>query len=268
MLSRWILSALALVSPSHPAPHRGSARVAGSYRLHVPASVPNGTPMPLVVAFHGAGASALQTERGSGLSALADRAGFVVVYPEGRGRAWAGNDADVRLVRAVIDEVSSKVAIDPRRVYATGISSGAVMAARAVCALPETFAALATVSAAFAPATTCMPSRPVPVLAFHGRADRVVPLAGRSGARPLVPAGAWAAAWAARNGCLTEPLIATRTPGVETLMWGGCAGDARVVLEVVDSLGHAWPGDPTDARSASPIDATAEIWDFFAAVRR
>src|SRR5207237_1904893 len=71
------------------------------YRLHVPTGAPNG-PLPLVVAFHGAGSNAARQERASGLSALADRAGFAVVYPEGRALYWSVDAADERFVREVV----------------------------------------------------------------------------------------------------------------------------------------------------------------------
>jgi polyhydroxybutyrate depolymerase len=240
-----------------------SSGIVRRYRLHVPPGAPVGAPLPLVVAFHGAGSTTAQQERASGLSELADRERFVVAYPEGRDRQWTADVRDARFVRDLVADVAAQRPIDARRVYATGISSGAAMAERAVCELPDLFAALATVAGAFDAAGGCRTGRSVPVLAFHGRADVVVPFVGRTGARPLASAVSWAAGWAARDGCLPTPAVVVRTPGVATWMWGGCPGGADVVLEVVDDLGHAWPGDPTDRRGASPIDATAEIWDFF-----
>ncbi|AHG87859.1 lipoprotein [Gemmatirosa kalamazoonensis] len=223
------------------------------YRLHVPRGAPN-EPLPLVVAFHAAGSSAERQERASGLSALADREGFVVVYPEGRARHWRADDGDERFVRAVVAEVERRVRIDPRRVYATGVSNGATMAERAGCAMSDLFAAIATVAGVYRVDATCAASQPVPVLAIHGARDRLAPVSAAEG---------WVASWTARNGCAPSP-AAVQGPGVTTRAWGGCAAGADVVLDVLWTVGHGWPGDPSDpAVRASPLDATGAIWAFF-----
>lgn len=236
------------------------------YRLHVPTSVSetaSGAPRALVVAFHAAGSSTRQQERASGLSALADRAGFVVVYPEGRGGAWAGDSADERFVRAVVADVATRVRVDPRRVYATGISNGALMADRAACGMGDLFAAIATVAGTYEiDADACRPARPVPVLAVHGLRDRLAPYAGRPGRWTGVEA--WATAWAARNGCATAPATRVET-AITTRAWTPCAAGGDVVLHTVPALGHAWPGDPTVPAARSALDATAAMWVFFAA---
>src|SRR5262245_45761971 len=55
------------------------------YRLHVPKNYQQGTTMTLVLNLHGLNESAAQQERLSNMSAKADQAGFIVVYPEGVG---------------------------------------------------------------------------------------------------------------------------------------------------------------------------------------
>jgi polyhydroxybutyrate depolymerase len=139
------------------------------------------------------------------------------------------------------------------------------MAYRAACELGDVFAAVATVAGAIPASTSCRSPRPVPLLALHGRDDRVVPLGGRGGSQPLVAAADWSASWAAHNGCAPDASVSTATPGVQTRAWPACPAGADVVLTTIDGLGHAWPGDPTDRRSAAPIDASATIWAFFAA---
>jgi polyhydroxybutyrate depolymerase len=233
------------------------------YRLHVPPQAADGRALPLVVVFHGAGATVDQQERASGLSALADREGFVVAYPEGVRRRWAvapgvRAEDEVRFVRDLVADVSRQLPIDARRVYATGISNGGAMAGRVACDLAGVFAAVATVAGAYPPADECHPSRPVPVLAFHGLADRVVPYAGRAGAAPVE---AWAATWAARDGCAAEPAVDRSTPGLVTRRWSACAGGAEVVLHAIAGLAHDWPGE--FGRGPTPIAASSAMWAFF-----
>lgn len=63
-------------------------RVSGvrrSYFVHVPAGSDGTTPLPVVLALHGAFSTARKFKRESGLSRLADREGFLVVYPQGIG---------------------------------------------------------------------------------------------------------------------------------------------------------------------------------------
>lgn len=211
--------------------------------------------MPLVVAFHAAGVTAAHHERASRLSALADREGFVVVYPEGRRRHWEADAADEAYVRAVIADVARRVPIDERRIYATGVSNGATMAERAACTMSDVFSAVATVAGVYG-AATCAPVRPLPVLAIHGARDRLAPIAA---------AEAWTSSVVAGRGCDPQPAT-LNGQGISTRAWTGCAAGADVVLDVLWSVGHGWPGDPTSrALRTAPLDAAAAIWAFFAA---
>jgi polyhydroxybutyrate depolymerase len=63
------------------------AGVTRSYLLRVPAALGPG-PAPLVLVFHGGGGNGPGTEQLTRFSALADREGFLVAYPEGLGRNW------------------------------------------------------------------------------------------------------------------------------------------------------------------------------------
>jgi len=109
---------------------------ARTYLVHVPPRVSEGRPLPVVLAFHGGGGNAAGFKAYAGLDALADREGFVVVYPDGSGRlgrrlltwnaggccgyAAAQNVDDVGFALAVLRDVARNVSIDPARVYSTG----------------------------------------------------------------------------------------------------------------------------------------------------
>lgn len=239
------------------------------FLLHVPASLSANRPPALVLNFHGLGATASQQERLSGMSTVAEREGFIVVYPEGVNKAWhAGSgpkaQADLDFIKALIDELTSRYEIDAKRIYATGISNGAGMANRVACDMAEEIAAIATVAGAYSRWWDCSPSRPVAVLAFHGLEDRIVPYEGSEHGRFVPAIREWAAGWAELNGCEDGVSETDLSPGVRRREWLGCDGSAAVVLITLDDHGHSWPGSDRLPRITSQsVDATHLMWDFF-----
>ena len=163
------------------------------YFLYVPASAHHGRAAPLVLVFHGGGGRAAGIAPHTGFSRLAEREGFVAVYPEGVGGRWndgrgyAATHDDVGFIRALLETLGRELGTDARRVYATGISNGAMFSYRLACDLPGAFAAVAPVAGAM-PADlvpSCAHTAPVSVIAFQGTADPLMPYAGgesRSGA--------------------------------------------------------------------------------------
>jgi polyhydroxybutyrate depolymerase len=81
----------------------------------------------------------------------------------------AGVD-DVAFIRALIDRVTRQYAIDPHRVYAAGMSNGAMMTELLGCRLANGVAAIAPVAGPMPEPLEagCRPARPVPVLEIHG----------------------------------------------------------------------------------------------------
>src|SRR5438132_1642681 len=96
--------------------------------VNVPPGVSAARRLPLVLALHGAGGTGREMDRGTGLSGLADRAGFVAVYPSAAWKLWniaasPGKPDDIAFIQTVLDTVESQVCIAPDRVYATGGSN-------------------------------------------------------------------------------------------------------------------------------------------------
>jgi predicted peptidase len=130
---------------------------------------------PLVLFLHGAG------ERGSDVNAvrrhgppkLVDQGKefpFILVSPQcPEDESWS-----VPVVRALLDEVQDRYAVDSSRVYLTGLSMGGNGTWRLGTMCPERFAALAPVCGWGDPDRVCV-LKDVPVWVFHGRKDRVVP---------------------------------------------------------------------------------------------
>jgi polyhydroxybutyrate depolymerase len=229
--------------------------------------------MPLVINLHGLNSNAAQQERLSGMSRKADAAGFIVAYPEGLGdpQTWhfgPGTEgaADLAFAHDLIMGLEQRLDIDSARIYATGISNGAQMANHLGCEMADVVAAIAPVSGGYFRAQRCDPIRPVPVIAFHGTADRVLPYAGQG--QLLLPVRDWAAHWAAHNGCGASPTISFQHGQVTGATWGGCHAGADVVLYTIDGGGHTWPGSKIALGlgiTTQDISATDTIWEFFAA---
>jgi polyhydroxybutyrate depolymerase len=236
-----------------------------AYRLVVPADVRE--PIPLVLVFHGFASTPARIRASSSFDALAGAEGFAVAFPQGAGLvpAWR-TDAetsapDVAFARAIVDDVAATVDIDPTRVYAAGMSNGGGMAGRLACDASDVFAAVGVVAAAHR-SSECSPGRPVPVIAFHGDADPIVPLSGVPGIAEDVVG--WLEARAVDNRCDVVPAEERVADDVVELAWSGCEAD--VVLYLVEGGGHVWPGPARSERldeDPSELSATVAIWEFF-----
>jgi polyhydroxybutyrate depolymerase len=251
------------------------------YLLYVPRTYDPKKPTPLVISMHGAMLWPAAQMAITRWNRVADQHGLIVVYPAGSfgrlARAWPvdserGRRAEVRYISDLIDELERSYNIDRRRIYANGLSNGGAMAFVLSCTLSGRIAAVGTVAAAeTVPWTWCPETRPVPLIAFHGTADPIVPYGGGtawSAKRPFPSVRAWTANWAARNGCTAPPVESETAPDVARLQYGGCVNDADVVLYTVARGGHAWPGGTPLPRwivgpTTNGVDATAEMWEFF-----
>jgi polyhydroxybutyrate depolymerase len=140
------------------------------------------------------------------------------------------------------------------------------MANRLGCDLSDLIAAIAPVSGAYLFWQDCHASRPVPVLAFHGTGDAIVPYGGTGNDNVLPPVKEWASDWASRNACQAASNIIYQSGDVTGEAWEACQEGASVVLYTIEGGGHTWPGSPLlEAFTTDEINATDIIWEFFKA---
>lgn len=233
------------------------------YRIYVPERVQE--PAPLVIAMHGNGTDRNSFADKSGFDEVADREGWLVVYPDadaGVGGVWNGGFSqrskdidDVAFLVALVDKLSAQYPVDLSRVYATGLSGGGMMAYRLACEEPGLLAAIAPVGATMV--GECDPEVPVPVLHIHGADDTRIPIAGRAD-REFPPVADVVRAWSEFDGCDPEPRVATE--GVATITsWGGCDSGAEVQFYAVEGVGHDYPR----ADQGDPLESRDIIVDFF-----
>jgi polyhydroxybutyrate depolymerase len=156
-----------------------------SFLLHVPPSYTGAVPVPLVLDLHGFTSNSSEQAGLSGFREKSNQVGFIVAWPQGVRDSWNAfgccgtadllNIDDPAFLRAVVARISQLGRIDSKRVYITGLSNGGFMTHRMACVAADIFAAAAPVSAPLNTNTsTCRPSRPITVVAFHGLNDGIV----------------------------------------------------------------------------------------------
>jgi polyhydroxybutyrate depolymerase len=175
---------------------------------------------------------------------------------------------DVGFIREVIHRMEHQASIDPKRIFATGMSNGAMMSWRLACEAPEIRAIAPVAGTDNTPA--CKPPRPVPVIEFHAANDDHVPFNGGVGIGPshtdFVSVPATQAKWVQIDHAAAQP------KRVLTVAGAHCdrhSGPAPVELCVTDTGGHSWPGGGTQQERKQPsmaISANDLMWNFFSSL--
>jgi polyhydroxybutyrate depolymerase len=239
------------------------------YYLHVSESTQSSA--PLVVNMHGYLSNPTMQSQWSQLNDAAEARGIITAHPEGLDNSWNAGVCcgtsqingvdDIGFIRAVVADIQAAACVDPQRIYATGLSNGGFMSNRLGCEAADLFAAVAPVVGALRiPLEECMPERPMPIFAFNGVQDPLVPYA---------DAVATIDRWVELEGCDAEPTV-EQLEGGHCDVYSGCEGDGDVRFCTLDPMGHCWPGgDPNLCYSfigphSDAVDATARMLDFFA----
>ncbi len=178
--------------------------------LHVPTGYDGTRQLPLVLDIHGYTSFATEQLDRSKWDEMADKETFVVVAPDGVDEAWnaggLGDSSidDVGFIRAVVDDVASKLCIDEKRVYATGHSNGGAMTHKLGCEAADLFAAIAPICGWTS--GSCNPSRPIAVAAVRALEDSTVQYNG-GGIAPSAEADL--AVWLNADECADMPVVSS-----------------------------------------------------------
>jgi polyhydroxybutyrate depolymerase len=256
-----------------------SGTTSRTYILHIPTGYEGAMATPVVLAFHGFGLNARQMADYTRLPALADQQGFILVTPDGTGapQHWnwrkASTDADdERFVSDVLAKLGADLCLDQDRIFSVGFSDGAAMSRVLACDLADRFAAIGVVAS---PSVPCVAA--VPMIAFHGTADPLVPFEGGvvpaavGGGGTFPPVRRSVSEWARALGCDGLPTISRPTATVELSTFIRCKlGNGDVLLYTLVGGGHTWPGSAPlpvaqYGETNGDADATSTIWQFFVA---
>jgi len=252
------------------------------YYVHVPKNYDNSKPVPLHVTFHGLNAPCIKS--GGTYNILKDEAekrGYILVAPCGSSSLLGvGYNAgtccgfnknskvdEFAFVREVIDDVSSKLCVDPEKIWASGFSNGAMLSEVLACKMGDVFKAVTSVSGvvelrpgnegglqACDDAVNGTAKRAA-VLNVHGNADPVVPWQSDPVLGfPGIPKDMQA--WADRSGCKTDPVTIFEQGKYTIQRWSDCMDGKHMDLVKVAGGGHAWPHD-------ADFDTTTYLHDFF-----
>lgn len=242
--------------------HNGQKR---EYMVYIPPSYEADEPVPLLMNFHGFGASASDYMAYADLRELADSKKFILVYPQGScigGMShWnpcpVGGDNkseadDFGFIEAMIDQITSEYQVDMKRIYAAGYSNGGMMAYGLAHYKSELIAAIASVSGTMLDCVGPEVS-PKPVVHFHGTADSVIPYEGNSyynSAQAVVDY------WVGINNTLNEPTVSSDN-GIDTYLYEPAKDGIAVAHYKFNESDHIWFNETFQGKSTAQL-----IWGF------
>ena len=258
------------------------------YFLYLPPNLKPNQKYPAVVVLHGATANAQYAARMANFFEMARRDEAILVFPNGTGLyrhavlTWNAkhccgyakehNIDDLGFLSQMVEELIGNHSVDETRIYMTGISNGAMMAHWFACHHSEKVRAIAPVAGNLN-LFEQSPTKPIPVMAFHGTADKHSPYDGGSGSatkypREDKPVKEGIQFWVQHNQCNTIPQTETFEDVVQEIYSGGQSG-SEVILYTIQDGGHSWPGGREGIRFGNmdpptqSISASQLIWDFF-----
>jgi poly(hydroxyalkanoate) depolymerase family esterase len=259
-----------------------------SYKLYVPSTY-RGQPIPLIVMLHGCSQSPDDFATGTRMNDAAELHGCLVAYPAQNSAAnlqrcwnWFNETHQRRdagepsLIAGITHAVMREYSVDPRRVYAAGLSAGGAAAAIMAKTYPDLYAAVGVHSGLACGAARDMPSafaamrrgsiglhdgsrsRLVPTIIFHGDRDNTVN--SRNGDA--------VAAQTAHLAALSVRVEKGRALGGHTYsrtLHVDASGRTVVEHWVIHGADHAWSGGCAAGSYTDPRgpDATAEMLRFF-----
>ncbi len=289
----WLADSKAIKTPGDYARKISSGGLERTYYIHTPKSYKPGQASPVVLVFHGGGGNPNQVRFDSQMDELANRKNFISVYPAGTGPVpdrlltWNGNFCcgyaqknkidDLSFVRHLLDDLAQIAKVDKRRVYATGLSNGAIMTYRLASQLSDRIAAIAPIAYQVNVNEFGAPPRAVSVMHFHGVYDRHAAYNGGPGPDALIQkienkaVNETIVTWVKHDRCPGKPAKEERIGKAHGVFYGPGSQAAEVVLWTLEDGGHTWPGGRATAGELklnlghinTDISASEKMWDFF-----
>jgi polyhydroxybutyrate depolymerase len=274
--------------------HNGIER---TYYLHLPRNFSGSTSFPLVMILHGGKGDGRKIAENFGFNKIADREGFVAVYPNGIDSRWNDgrgatfnkkegieNIDDVGFLSSLIDTMIANYKIDANRVFITGVSNGGMMTFRLGCEITSKLTAIAPVIANISKniVGSCAPKSFLPVLIMNGTDDPLVPWKGgqvkflwREMGEVLSTENS-VRFWVEHNKCFEKPVTETLPDTdpeddsrVKVVTYKNKEDNIEVVLYAIVGGGHNIPGGKTPdisfllGNKNNDINAAEVIWKFF-----
>jgi len=240
------------------------------------------------MALHGLGGTGEGTMKLTGFNEVADKEGFVVVYPDGLNRLWKCNgfsDDDVNFLSSLIDYLEESLNLDKNRIYVAGMSNGGLMCYRLATEIPDKIAAIAPVVASMTSyqEENFSPPKAISVLIMNGTEDPIMPWnGGNIVIKSEVKFGSVISTydtvkfWVENNNCSSEAEIKDmedKDPGdgakVREEIYPGGDNNTEVILYAIEGGGHNWPGafrygsEERIGKTCYDIDGSEVIWEFF-----
>lgn len=284
-------------STFHTFNHDGRER---SYYLYIPSKWDKKTPLPVVFLFHGGGGGGRGSLYYYELEPKAEKEGFLLVAPNGTGEndhvlltwnvefgfgyAQKNKVNDTGFVNALLDDLMTRFPIDEKRIYATGLSNGAIFCHFLAAQPGNRFAAIAPVVGTAGGRdpeekdfhVPPKPQTPVSVLILQGLIDKSVPIEGglqkKSIADPKVMMSASDTIdfWVQANGCnISLPPVIDKQKNATLHHFSGGKNGTEVSAWVIHDMGHAWPGSTRVPRKkwsdkpSATFPGNDIIWEFF-----
>ena len=307
-----VISSIAAASICHAEPSQFSLTmktegesVERKYWLYAPISLKS--PSALVIVLHGYSSSAETIMAYSQMNEIADENGFLVAYPQGSldsrnnpffnvGYEFHSDNTtnDVAFIEGVVEQIQARYAVDPKQIFATGMSNGGDMSYLLACRSSDVFRAVAPIAGSMMIRTMqqCEANTATPILAISGTDDPVTLYAG-----DRENSGGWGSyAGQPETVKFWVDQMRLQKTGSQTLnnshqplffadstviceRHSSADNDVEMLFYRVDGGGHDWPGAKTadwwDLRRYAglygmgfgknrDISASKEIWDFFA----
>ncbi len=245
--------------------------------------------VPLLIGLHGFGDDAANFS-GICMSAIADTANYIAVYPEAtpdavlQSNAWnsgastgvvvVNNGVDDKgFINRLMDTIIANYRIDTSRMYVYGFSFGGFMTNRMAAECSSRFAAAACVSGLRGNSINILPQNPVPYLHFHGTSDPTIGYYGTSTLGFLPGLGMSAEStvkfWAKQNKCDSIPVVDSlpdlANDGLRFVRFSYDNGmnNSKTVFYKVINGAHRWYGVPNN-----DISYCQTIWEFFRQYQR